>query len=130
MPNYAHVTLIGHLGQDPETRHMPNGDPVVSFSMATSRKRKDQETTTWWRVSLFGRRGETLAQHLRKGDPVLVSGEPMLRPWTDKEGSPRTSLEVVANDFAFIGGKRDSGEERPARAPAHTETPFDDDIPF
>lgn len=129
MPNYAHTTLIGHLGRDPELRHAPDGSPVASFSLATSRKRKNEETTTWWRVSLFGRRAETLTQYLHKGDPVLVSGEPYQREWEDKEGNKRISLELVANDFAFVGGKTESGSAPPP-AKRRDPAPFDDDIPF
>lgn len=30
------VVLIGHLGQDPEVRYMPNGGAVATLSLATS----------------------------------------------------------------------------------------------
>ena len=103
MPNYATATIIGHLGRDPEVRYTADGGAVVGFSMATSRKRKDEETTTWWRVSMFGKRGETLAKYLGKGDPVLVTGEPFLREYQGKDGQMRQSLEIVASDFAFVG---------------------------
>jgi single-strand DNA-binding protein len=133
MPNYAHVTLIGHLGRDPETKHTPAGDAVTEFSLATSRKRATGETTTWWRCAMWGKRGEVIARYLRKGDPILVVGEPHLRPWTDQEGAQRQSLEVDVKDFTFVGGK---GEAPPAGAPASApatrpqQHDFDDDIPF
>ena len=155
MPNYATATIIGHLGRDPEVRYTADGGAVVGFSMATSRKRKDEETTTWWRVSMFGKRGETLAKYLTKGDPVLVTGEPFLRDWTDKEGNARQSLELVANDFAFLGRSEGShvaeaGQRsaqvtgKPSRAAQEASgafqggghggggggQPFEDDIPF
>lgn len=140
MPNYAYAHVMGHLGQDPETRHLPDGTPVVTFSVATSRKRKDEELTTWWRCSLFGRRGEVLAQYLRKGDPVLVRGEPYLQPWTAQDGTQRTSLKMLCDSFAFVGGKgqaqqppapdaQQPPDAQQAPAPAAGGT-FDDDIPF
>jgi single-strand DNA-binding protein len=135
MPNYAHATIIGHLGRDPELRETAGGVPVVSCALATSRKRQGEETTTWWRVSLFGKRAEVVAQHLRKGDPALFSGEPFQQEWTDRNGNQRLSLELMASDFAFVGGGG-AQQQRPRPAPqadyqAPVEAkPFDDDIPF
>jgi single-strand DNA-binding protein len=141
MPNYASVTLVGHLGRDPETKHLPSGDSVTAFSIATSRKRKDEEITTWWNCSLFGKRGEALAKYLKKGDPVLVHGEPYLRKYQGASGEGQ-SLDVVVSDFAFVGGKGDSGqvapsapvrESRPPRSGAQGASApvnFDEEIPF
>lgn len=144
MPNYASVTLVGHLGRDPEVKHLPSGDSVTAFSIATSRKRKDEETTTWWNCSLFGKRGEALAKYLRKGDPVLIHGEPYLRKYSGANGEGQ-SLDVVVSDFAFVGAKGDSGPgggsgpSREAKTPqrgaqgasgASSGGGFDDDIPF
>jgi len=145
MPNHAQVTLVGHLGQDPEQRYLPNGDPVVNFSIATTRKRKDGDVTTWWRCAMFGKRASVITQYLKKGDPILVTGEPHMRPWTDSAGAQRQSLEVDVRDFAFVGGKGDQQQAAPrqtsermdagpkasmaAQAPAGGAE-FDDDIPF
>ena len=140
MPNYAHATIIGHLGQDPDLRYTQSGTPVVGCSVATSNKRQGEEITTWWRVSLFGKRAEVVAQYLRKGDPALFSGEPVLRPWTDKEGNQRISLELLASDFAFVGTKdqqqapRQQNHQAPAQTyrpePQPSAHPLDDELPF
>jgi single-strand DNA-binding protein len=140
MSNFASVTLIGHLGRDVELKSLSDGTSVANFSLATSRKRRDSETSTWWRCALFGKRGEALAQYLHKGDPVLIQGEPYLRTYTDKEGSERQSLECDVKEWAFVSSKGDRQESggytapqasRPkvdAQAPAGND--FDDDIPF
>ena len=60
MPNFANIYLIGHAGKDPETRYTTGGDAVCSVSLATSRKRKDKETTSWWRVQSFGKTAEAM----------------------------------------------------------------------
>lgn len=147
MPNYASITLVGHLGKDPASKTLHDGQTVVSFSIATSRKRQDNEITTWWNCSLFGKRGEALARHLKKGDPVLVHGEPYLRKYQTNDGADGVSLDVVCSDFAFIGSKSDSGANQghDTRAPQKTQQraaqgaqgasgaraqDFDDDIPF
>ncbi len=65
---YNKVTIIGNLGRDPETRALPSGDSVTSFSVATSERRRDgSELTTWFSASAFGKLGETCQAYLRKG---------------------------------------------------------------
>ncbi len=138
MASFASVVLIGHLGRDVDTKCLPDGTLVANFSIATSRKRKDGEVTTWWRCVLFGKRGEALAQYLHKGDPVLIQGEPYLRTYTDKEGSERQSLECDVKEWAFVsskGGQSGGGYAAPqaSKQKADPQTPvddFDDSIPF
>lgn len=143
MPNFAQVTLIGHLGLDPETKTTPSGDTVTSFSLATTRKRKDGEITTWWRCTMWGKRGETIRQYLGKGDPILVTGEPCLRTYTTKDGREGQAMEVEVRDWTFVGSKGDRSQNgasapaqgqsaHPASAPAPSAGPadYDDAIPF
>jgi single-strand DNA-binding protein len=138
MPNYAAVTIVGHLGRDPETKYSQAGTAITKFAIATSRKNgQGAETTTWWRCTCLGKRGENITQYVKKGDPILVQGEPSLQEYTAKDGTPKSSLEVLVNDFSFIKGRRDSASDyqpAPAQAtnygpPASTSS-FDDDIPF
>ena len=134
MPNFATVTLIGHLGRDPESKYTPDGTAVVNFSVATTRKRRDAEVTTWWRCALFGKRAETFAEYLHKGDPVLIQGEPYQRSYTAKDGSAGVSLEVDVKDWAFVGSKGATyQQESPQSAPAQSApSAWDDseDLPF
>ncbi len=129
MPNFAscRITLIGHIGRDPESKYTQDGTAVVNFSLATTRKRKDGDVTTWWRCALFGKRGETLAQYLHKGDPVLIQGEPYMRIYTAQDGTERHSLEVDVKDWAFVGGKSER-QEVPRTRVKSDDIPFDDDI--
>lgn len=107
MSNFASVTLVGHLGRDVDIKSMADGTTVANFSIATSRKRRDSEVSTWWRCALFGKRAEVLAQYTKKGDPLLITGEPFMRTYTDKDGGERQSLEVAVSDFAFLKGRND-----------------------
>jgi single-strand DNA-binding protein len=89
---YQSITIIGNLGRDPEMRYMPNGDPVTSFSVATSRQYNDRngqkvKETTWFRVSVFGKMAENTNQYLHKGSMVLVEGRLRVDP---KTGGPTT----------------------------------------
>ena len=118
---------------------MADGIALANFSLATSRKRKDGDISTWWRCALFGKRGEAFAQYLHKGDPVLIQGEPYLRSYTANDGTERQSLECDVREWAFVGGKgggQDAGgyaAPQASKPKADFQSPssdFDDDIPF
>lgn len=138
MPNYASITLIGHIGRDVETKFLASGTLVANFSLAHTRKRKEGDVTTWYRCALFGARAEALAKYLGKGDPVLIQGEPYLRTYTANDGTERTSLEVDVREWAFVGSKGQGHEtggdyqtaQRTAPAKPKPVDDFDDDIPF
>ena len=136
--SFNKITLVGNLGRDPELRYTPQGTPVCSFTLATNERRKDktgenQDVTTWFRVTLWGRQAETASQYLAKGRPIYIEGRLRVEEWTDRDGKPRHTLEVHATDMQFLGGGR--GEEGAPARQTHEETPMgpsdeDDDIPF
>ncbi|QCI20086.1 MAG: single-stranded DNA-binding protein [Buchnera aphidicola (Brevicoryne brassicae)] len=100
------VILIGHLGQDPEVRYMPNGNAVVNMTLATSENWKDKNTgenkekTEWHRIVLFGKLAEIAGEYLRKGSQVYIEGSLQTRKWQDQNGLERYTTEIVVN----IGG--------------------------
>jgi single-strand DNA-binding protein len=106
------ITIAGNLGKDSESRYLPNGDAVTSFSVADSQGKDKQ--SIWWNCSLFGKRGEALAQYLTKGQTVTVVGSITEREWADKDGNKRKSMDIRVSEIALQGGKRD---EQPARRP-------------
>jgi single-strand DNA-binding protein len=123
MPNHAHATITGHLGRDAETKAV--GDRyVINFSVAVTRKTKEAETTTWWRVAYWSK-SDKLAQYLTKGTPVLVEGTPYLREYESKDGGKKHSLELDARDVVLLGGKQD-GEREAAPAPRRPAAPAAD----
>ena len=145
--SFNKITLVGNLGRDPELRYTPQGTPVCSFSLATNERRKDRNTgenndiTTWFRVTLWGRQAEVASQYLTRGKAVYIEGRLRVEEYTDRDGKPRHSLEVNATDMQVIGGVRgeDAGGGAPARgtsaaAPGDSapepNDPTDDDIPF
>jgi len=142
MGNLNRVMLIGRLGKDPEVRYTQNGQPVCSFSMATTERYKVgedwQERTEWHNIVFFGKRGETLAQYVKKGHQLYIEGRLQTRKWQDRNGNDRYTTEVVARDFQFLEGRREGGttrtsEEPPPPADADFGSPGmpeDDDIPF
>lgn len=129
------ITVAGQLGKDAEVRFLPNGDPVASFSVADSQGK--DKPTIWWNCSLFGKRAESLAQYLTKGQSVTVTGSVTEREWTDKEGMKRKRMDVRVIDIALQGGRKDDAGHAPAQQqrPAQRQAPKDDgfgdsEIPF
>lgn len=104
-------SFSGNLGQDAETRFTQSGEAVVSFSVGVKSGYGDKASTTWARCSMFGKRGEAVSQYLAKGQLVGIVGEVTLRPWKDKEGSEKFSLDVRVNDLTLLG-KKDSSQQQ------------------
>jgi single-strand DNA-binding protein len=148
------VILLGNLGKDADTRFTPSGVARTTFTVATSRRWKDQQTgewkdeTDWHNVVLW--RQENLANYLTKGKQVYVEGRLQTRSYDDKDGNKRYITEIVADDVLLLGGRGEASADagldqpasmprtaqrpRPASAPAE-EPPFepgitDDDVPF
>lgn len=127
------VQLIGHLGADPEVRHMPSGVTVANLSIATSEQWKDkqsgekQERTEWHRITLFGRRAEVAGEYLKKGSRVYVEGKLQTDKYTDKEGVERYATKVIAFDLMMLDSTPRAQAES---SPAASDADFDDDLPF
>lgn len=146
------VILVGNLGNDPETRYMPNGGAVTNITVATSESWRDKATgeqrekTEWHRVVLFGKLAEVGAEYLRKGSQVYIEGQLHTRKWQDQSGQDRYTTEVVVQGFngvmQMLGGRPQSSSQpqqggwgqpqQPQQPQQYNEPPmdFDDDIPF
>jgi single-strand DNA-binding protein len=107
------VILVGHLGRDAETKFTPSGASVTRFSVATTRRWKDQqssewkEETNWSNVTLW--RQENLANYLTKGKQVYVEGRLHTRSYDDKDGKKVYATDVIADDVILLGGKGEGG---------------------
>lgn len=123
---YQSITLVGNLGSEPESRYLPAGDMVTTFSVAVNKTWKDasgqtQSKATWFRVSAWRKLGETASQYLKKGMKVLIVGEMQpARAYTDKNGQPAAQLELTADTIRFLDSKGENGGEQ---APATTNGP-------
>lgn len=107
------VILLGRLGKDAETKFTPSGVSKSTFSIATSRRWKDQqsgewkEETDWHNIVLW--RSENLANYLLKGKQVYLEGRLQSRSYEDKEGQKKYITEVVADELILLGGRSDEG---------------------
>lgn len=125
------ITVAGTLGKDAEVKYLPNGDAIANFSVADSQGR--DKPTIWWNCGLYGKRAESLAQYLTKGQAVTVTGSVSEREWTSKDGEKRKSMDVRVNDVALQGGRKNEEpqqERRQAPAPQQASIDDDSDLPF
>lgn len=139
------VILVGNLGNDPETRHMPDGNAVTNITVATSISWKDRdsgdqkERTEWHRVVFFRRLAEIAGEYLKKGSKVYVEGSLRTRQW-EKDGQKHYTTEIVASEMQMLdsrggGGMPTTSAESSSSSQSQDFGPppaddFDDDIPF
>src|SRR5690606_2121772 len=109
------VILVGNVGQDPETRYMPNGGAVTNLSLATSETWKDkntgeqQERTEWHRVVFYQRLAEIVAEYVKKGSKLYVEGRLQTRSW-EQDGVKRYTTEIIASEMQMLDGRGGSNE--------------------
>ncbi|MCB1107384.1 MAG: single-stranded DNA-binding protein [Chlamydiia bacterium] len=107
-----HLMIMGHLGADPEVRFTSGGQKVTTLRLACNQKRGGKEETFWWRVTIWGEQFDKIMPYLKKGSALIVNGE-MMKPeiYTNKEGQPQISLNMVAHNISFPPfGRGDRGE--------------------
>ncbi|MCL4139250.1 UNVERIFIED_CONTAM: hypothetical protein GTU68_019228 [Idotea baltica] len=150
------VTLIGHLGKDPEVRHLESGVAVGRFTLATNESYMDkasnewQNITTWHDIVVWRNLAERAEKQLGKGKLVYVDGKLQKRKWTDKDGIDRWNVEIVANTFRLLEKRESTGggyldqsfptaADAPSSNPVKSGTPvanspsggsLEDDLPF
>lgn len=113
------IMIKGNVGQNPELRDIGNGQSVCRFSVAVNesyftKTNEKKETTTWFNVSVWGKRAESLVQRLSKGSRVFVIGKVRQSKYTDKQGVEKTNFEIIANSVEIIevkGSQEESSDE-------------------
>jgi len=117
------ITIIGNLGRDPEMRYTPEGQAVVTFSVASSRKYKtaageQREETEWFNCSVWGKLADVCNEYLTKGKQVYVEGRLKTRTYQAQNGETRFSIDVTCQEIQFLGGGQGQGEVAGAAAGA------------
>lgn len=121
------VTLIGHLGADPEIRHTQSGDAIGNLSIATTEKWKAKDTgeqksqTEWHRVVLYRRLAEIAGEYLKKGSLVFISGKLQTRQWTDQQGVDRYTTEIICKDLQMLDSKVAGGSQQQSSQQPQTQ---------
>jgi single-strand DNA-binding protein len=105
------VILIGNVGNDPDVRYLPNGNPVTTLSIATSETWKDKQTgekqdrTEWHRVVFFNRLGEIAGEYVKKGTKIYIEGSLRTRKWQDQQGQDRYTTEIIGNEMQLLDSR-------------------------
>ena len=135
----TNITFDGRLAADSELRHTNSGEPVLTFRVASDIGFGERKATNWFSCQLWGKRGESLQNYLKKGQQVTVYGQLTLREWQNKEGQKQLSPDVRVSEVSLQGGKQEHQEQHsspaapPRRQPEQAPKKMDDldsDIPF
>ncbi|WP_342646578.1 single-stranded DNA-binding protein [Mucilaginibacter sp. CSA2-8R] len=134
------VILVGHLGKDPEVRHLDGGVSVASFPLATSESyNKDGrkvEQTEWHNIVMWRGLADVAAKYLQKGKLVYIEGKLRTRSFEDKTGIKKYTTEIVAENFTVLGRKSDfDNDSKQAVKAEDADNGFNpandaDDLPF
>lgn len=144
MANEPQMTIFGNLTADPELRFTPSGVAVANFDVAVTPRVKDGDSfkdgnTSFFRCTVWRDYAEHVAESLKKGNTVFVSGRFATSDYTTKAGETRTSLEIAVEEcgptlrwatttVTKVGST--SGGGRPSSAPAQRTSSFGDEPPF
>lgn len=128
------IMLIGNLGRDPEMSYTASGQAMTKFSLAVSRRWKDEsgerrEETTWFNIVAWRQLAETCNNYLHKGSKVFIEGRMTSRKYTDKDGVERTVWDVTASDMEMLDPKGAPGGQGSSQSGGYDDA-SPDDIPF
>jgi single-strand DNA-binding protein len=144
---FIKVRILGNVGQDPETRQMPNGKSVTNISVAATTEWKDKATgekrehTEWVRVAFFDALADIAGRYIKKGTQVHIEGRMTTRSF-EKDGQKHYLTSVKADDLVMVGGRPEQDSQDPQSNGSQQEhygaqpqnngpqDDFNDDIPF
>lgn len=111
------MSLIGHLGKDPEIKEVGENRKLARYTIATNEFFKNAKgerisKATWHNVHSWGKLAEIMENYAKKGMEVAVEGKLVTNDWEDKNGSKHHSVEIEASDVLFLSQK--SKEEKKA----------------
>ena len=132
--NVNTVCFSGNLGRDAELRETNDGGGILRFSVANkvySKREENNEHTNWFDCVVFGTRAVSLAQYLKKGTRVFVTGRLNQSTYENRDGQKRSKVETIVSEIEFSNPRNDGGNAQPARAAATSAGEYAyDDIPF
>lgn len=116
MKTFAKVSVLGHVGNEPETRHNPSGSAMTTFVVYTNERWKDkntnqtQERTERCHIVAFGRLAEIARDYVKKGAPVYLEGNLCTRKWQDQNKTDRYITEIVASEIVLLPSTKSLSE--------------------
>lgn len=116
------VCLIGRLTFEPELKSTPSGVSVTRLQIAVDRKYQRQgedRKTDFIDVTAWRQTAEFINRYFHKGDMIAIEGSIQTESYTDRDGSKRKSVAVIASNVSFCGSR---SEIAPAGGNANTAT--------
>jgi single-strand DNA-binding protein len=119
MSSFNKVILLGNVTRDPQLSYLPTNTAIVEVGLAMNRtfKKKDGskgEEVCFVDCKMFGKRAEVINQYVKKGNQLFIEGRLKLDQWEAQDGSKRSKLSVMIENFEFIGGQKQN-EQQPAQ---------------
>lgn len=111
------ATIIGNLTRDPELRYTPNGQAVTSFSVASNRRWRNQQTNEWQEATEYhdivawGKTAEFVSNFMKKGNKIYVDGRLQTRSWETPDGVKQRRTEIIIENFVPLTPKAGAGAE-------------------
>jgi len=123
MANLNKVMLMGNITRDLELKYLPSQTAVCEFGLAINRNwtaadGTKKEEVTFVDCTCFGKTAEILAKYKKKGDPLFVEGRLKLDQWEAQDGSKRSRMRVVVENFQFLNRGQGMGQGAPIQDPA------------
>lgn len=109
------IILMGRIVKDPELRTTTNGTPVATFTLAVERNyslKGQEKITDFIDCVAWGKGGDFICQHFRKGSLIAVEGSLQSRKWEDRDGNKRTSWEVNVDHSYFTESQKKDGYQQ------------------
>jgi single-strand DNA-binding protein len=129
--------LEGNVGRDPEVKHLDDGKIKASFSLATTRSRKDKDgnrNSDWHKIITWGKTAELVEKYVKKGTQLTVVGEINYREFIDKEGVKKDITEIICPEIIFSGHRPSSSPNSQKSDQENSQnnpgSQIDDDLPF
>ena len=136
MSDLNRTILVGRVTKDIELRHTASGTAVASVSIANNKvytaNGEKKEETSFFNCIAWGKTGEIIVEHCRKGQRIAIEGRLQQRSWDDQEGNKRSAVEIVVDNFQFLDSRQgDSQPQGSVPEPNNSNNPFsDEDLPF
>lgn len=130
--NFNKAIIVGRVTNQPETRTLPSGQGVASFSVATNRvwydaQRNKKEDAQFHNIVMFGKLAETARQYVQKGSLILIEGRIQYRSWEGQDGQKRYRTEIIAESLQL--GPRSQGYSVSSAAPQQKNEPSEPEVP-
>jgi len=118
------VVLAGNLTREPELKSLPSGSSILSFGIAVTERRRNNQTGEWeersnyFDCTMFGTRAESLSRYMHKGDKIALEGRLQWRQWQDSQtGQNRSKVDIIVNEVEFMSGRRQEQQPQPVAQP-------------